>query len=106
MLLATLKDAGFATIFKMKFKFRLANSTRAPLCRSPWRIRVNAKEQPVLKFPGIITFFHGQVPVSGAPNEKILLQVSECQFYIISVIFVRFKGLFLNAKKNVSVRIR
>ena len=103
MLLATLKDAGFVTIFKMKFKFRLAN---VPLCRSPWRIRVNAKEQPVLKFPGIITFIHGQVPVSGAPNEKILLQVSECQFYIISVLFVRFKGLFLNAKKNVSVRIR
>ena len=26
--------------------------------------------------------------------------------YDISVLFVQFKGLFLNAKKNVSVRIR
>ena len=45
---------------------------------------------------------------SGAPTEKIVLSVSERSFYGISVPFVRFnwKGLFLNAKKNVSAQIR
>ena len=43
---------------------------------------------------------------SGAPNEKILLLVSEHRFYVISVFFVRLKALFLNAKKSVSFRIR
>ena len=44
---------------------------------------------------------------AGASNEKILLQVSEGRFYVVSVLYVRFKGLFLNnAEKNVSVRIR
>ena len=39
-------------------------------------------------------------------NEQILLSASDRRFYVISVRFVRFKGLFLNAKKNVSVRMR
>ena len=43
---------------------------------------------------------------SGAPNKKILLEMSERRFYVVSVLFVRCKGLFLNASKNVSVRIR
>ena len=38
------------------------------------------------------------------------IQVSERRFYVISVLFVRFKGLFFKAKKNLSgalsVRIR
>ena len=38
--------------------------------------------------------------ITGAPNEKILLQVSEHCLYVP---FVRFKGLFLNAKKNVDI---
>ena len=43
---------------------------------------------------------------AGAPNEKILLQVSEVFLRHKCPFSVRFKGLFLNAKKNVSVWIR
>ena len=42
----------------------------------------------------------------GTPDENILLLMSERRFYVISVLFGRFKGLFLNARKTVSVRIR
>ena len=54
----------------------------------------------------VIIFVSTLTCKTGAPNEKILLLVSERRFYVISVFFVRLKALFLNAKKSVSFRIR
>ena len=53
-----------------------------------------------------LLFFFSAGRSAGAPNDKIFLQVSERRFYVNTVLFVLFNGLFLNAKKNVSVRIR
>ena len=41
-----------------------------------------------------------------SPNHTIFLKVSGRRFYVIIVLFLQLNGLSLNAKKNVSVRIR
>ena len=89
----------FACLFVCLFVCLVAVSNSSLPKRVPWpeeiMLFVTSPEQQFT--PAV---------AAGAPNEQILLLVWDHRFHVTSVLFVRFKGIFLNAKKNVSVRMR